>query len=160
VITSVNAKISEKYAALFEEASDILKGFKKCHYFKAGYSFFRKATLEEVEKYKDDSDFKGFIALNDIKNAASFSARYNEFGILYRGLTDSEKELIANDTFHAENEKIEINSLEEYYSWIKTLGDFDVRYLRLPLDEEPFYINTNTRAINIPSAFRSNGIAV
>lgn len=152
MITSVNAKINnEKYNALFEEASDILKGYKKCHYYKDGYNFYYKSSLE---------DGSTFVSLPDVNDAISFSEAYGEYNVLYRALTAEEKKLIDEDGLHAEGEKTEITSLEEYYSWIKTLGGFDIKYLRLPLDEEPFYINANTRAINIPSSFRSNGIAV
>ena len=59
-----------------------------------------------------------------------------------------------------------ITTLEEYFHWIKTLGqkselgDRAKRYTMLPLDEDHFIINANTRAITIPSAFKKNGIAV
>lgn len=61
-----------------------------------------------------------------------------------------------------------ITSLEEYFSWLKTLGniqafedrDFGKKYTILPLDEPHFEINANTRAIQIPNEFKKNGIAV
>lgn len=53
-----------------------------------------------------------------------------------------------------------ITTLEEYFSWLKTLSSINKKYTVLPLDEEYFEINANTRAINIPAAFKKNGIAV
>ena len=53
-----------------------------------------------------------------------------------------------------------ITTLEEYFSWLKTLSRIHKKYTVLPLDEEHFEINANTRAINIPASFKKNGIAV
>ena len=53
-----------------------------------------------------------------------------------------------------------ITTLEEYFSWLRALGRTNRKYTVLPLDEEYFEINANTRAINIPAAFKKNGIAV
>ena len=53
-----------------------------------------------------------------------------------------------------------ITTLEEYFSYIADLNRINKRYTILPLDEEYFEINANTRTIAIPQNFRSNGIAV
>lgn len=65
-----------------------------------------------------------------------------------------------------------ITTLEEYFNWLPDLKSEEVvdadgnksmqptKYTVLPLDEEPFVINANTRAINIPPDFKKNGIAV
>lgn len=53
-----------------------------------------------------------------------------------------------------------ITTLEEYFSWLRNLGNINRKYTVLPLDEEHFEINANTRAINIPASFKKNGIAV
>lgn len=53
-----------------------------------------------------------------------------------------------------------ITTLEEYFSWLRNLSNIDKKYTVLPLDEEHFEINANTRAINIPASFKKNGIAV
>lgn len=53
-----------------------------------------------------------------------------------------------------------ITTLEEYFSWISNLGRINRKYTVLPLDEEHFEINANTRAITIPASFKKNGIAV
>lgn len=53
-----------------------------------------------------------------------------------------------------------ITTLEEYFSWIRNLGTINKKYTVLPLDEDHFEINANTRAINIPASFKKNGVAV
>ena len=54
-----------------------------------------------------------------------------------------------------------ITTLEEYFSWLKTLGDINRKYTVLPLDKDQYFsINANTRAITIPAAFKKNGVAV
>ena len=53
-----------------------------------------------------------------------------------------------------------ITTLEEYFSWLKVLSKFDKKFTRLPIDEECFEINANTRAINIPASFKKNGVAI
>ena len=53
-----------------------------------------------------------------------------------------------------------ITTLEEYFSWIRNLGNINKKYTVLPLDEDHFEINANTRAINIPASFKKNGVAV
>ena len=57
-----------------------------------------------------------------------------------------------------------ISTLEEYFSWLQNLGDEklggDRKYTVLPIDEDHFEINANTRAINIPASFKKNGVAV
>ena len=53
-----------------------------------------------------------------------------------------------------------ITTLEEYFSWLRNLSNIDKKYTVLPLDEDHFEINANTRAINIPASFKKNGVAV
>ena len=61
-----------------------------------------------------------------------------------------------------------ISTLEQYFAYLKTLANLTDtnnpnigRYFtRLPLDEEFFEINANTRKIAIPADFQRNGIAV
>ena len=54
-----------------------------------------------------------------------------------------------------------ITTLEEYFSWLKTLGAINRKYTVLPLDKDKYFsINANTRAITIPADFKKNGVAV
>jgi hypothetical protein len=60
------------------------------------------------------------------------------------------------------NKNVNINSLETYFAHIEDLLELSNgrKYTILPLDEEHFEIDTNTRMIKVPEAFRKNGIAV
>lgn len=85
------------------------------------------------------------------------------------------KELYAKamvDLKELKGEEVNIDSLESYFSKIYDLVNiksestdpkvkkYGRRYTILPLDEEHFEIDTNTRIIKVPEAFRKNGIAV
>ena len=61
---------------------------------------------------------------------------------------------------------LNIDSIEEYFLHLNTIGTYvsqhedKTYFLRLPTDENLFEINANTRVINVPAHFKSNGIAV
>jgi len=54
----------------------------------------------------------------------------------------------------------EITSLEEYFQYIADLKNINPTYTILPIDEEVFKIDANTREIAIPDAFAKNGVSV
>ena len=60
----------------------------------------------------------------------------------------------------AEDNEEYITSLEEYFLHIEELFEANTSFIRLPLDEEPFEIDLNTRQINIPASFKKSGLAV
>ena len=54
-----------------------------------------------------------------------------------------------------------ITSLEQYFFCLEFLREIDDKFVfLLPLDEPVFEIDANSRVINIPAAFKKNGIAV
>lgn len=53
-----------------------------------------------------------------------------------------------------------ISTLEEYFLYLKELANHDVYYTMLPIDEDTFDIDANTRKIAIPESFAKNGIGV
>lgn len=53
-----------------------------------------------------------------------------------------------------------ISTLEEYFCHIADLQAINKKFTVLPLDEELFYFNANTRAIEAPKDFKTNGVAV
>ena len=53
-----------------------------------------------------------------------------------------------------------ITTLEQYFHYIKILSEINKKYTVLPLDEDIFEINANTREITVPKVFKTNGIAV
>lgn len=73
-------------------------------------------------------------------------------------LQDSKGNYILDEK--GEKIKAPISSLQEYFSYIQELSSLDMTYTVLPLDEEPFEIDANTRQITVPEAFKTNGISV
>ena len=49
--------------------------------------------------------------------------------------------------------------MNEYFSQIANLAEIDLKYTILPLDEETFDIDANSRKITIPNSFKS-GVGV
>jgi hypothetical protein len=53
-----------------------------------------------------------------------------------------------------------LTSLEELFMFMRQITRFAPIYTRLPLDEEPFFIDADTRAISVPKSFATNGVSV
>lgn len=53
-----------------------------------------------------------------------------------------------------------LTSLEELFSYMFYITNFAPIYTRLPLDEEPFFIDANARTISVPKDFATNGVSV
>lgn len=54
----------------------------------------------------------------------------------------------------------QISSLNEYFSVIEDLANEDPKFTMLPLDEEPFFIDANSRVINPSPSFPRNVVGV
>ena len=54
----------------------------------------------------------------------------------------------------------DITSLNLYFSYLKSLTNIDKIYTMLPLDENIFEIDANSRTIKVPKDFAENGISV
>ena len=146
MITAIKPGNQDDYKALYEEASDILSGFKRVRTYdsKAPEYFYKTigaTTVEELYKKEDT-----------ITDLLSFSRALAIHKVLY----------VKDDTTKAEefNPLVGITTLEEYFNWLKDLGNANRKYTVLPLDEEHFDINADTRIITIPASFKKNGIAV
>ena len=152
MITAVKAEKVEDYKALFREASDILSGYKRVRtYNKSIVDYYYKnakaTTADEL-----------FVREESITSLTSFASALETYKVLYVKNTDEDgKETGVAPGFEP---MLGITTLEEYFSWLKTLSRIHKKYTVLPLDEEHFEINANTRAINIPASFKKNGIAV
>lgn len=81
------------------------------------------------------------------ENAGRYKALFEEASAALKNIDDGE-------TYD------EIYDLEGYFSVLEQLSNIDIKYTILPLDEEYFKIDANTRTIEVPSSFKKNGIAV
>lgn len=145
MITVVNNTNNELYKALFEEAADILSGYQRVRTYDATETYYQK-------NYDATSADDVFLLDENIVSLATFT----------QALRDREGNVYTKKGEAAEGFEplVGITTLEEYFSWLKVLGNTDKKYTVLPLDEEHFEINANTRAINIPASFKKNGVAV
>jgi hypothetical protein len=81
------------------------------------------------------------ITINE-SNAAQYNAL---FAKAYQAL--NKKGLIRPGAEHADGR---FHSIDEYFAHLEYLYDENITYLMMPLDETPFVINANTRAISAP----------
>ena len=94
----------------------------------------------------------------DTKNQAKYQVLFNKAEFVLKN-ADNLPEGI-------NREEIEIATLNQYFAYLKDLitvssnENIKSYFLRLPLDEELFEINANTRAISVPRNFSSNGVGV
>lgn len=149
MITAIKDSNRELYTNLFAEATDILGGYQKVRTFDASQStYYYKDSNKDFQPYpfKEETDEKR------LEEFANVLANGTNLYIKIEG--------VSPDKFNA---KIGITSLEEYFNWLPDLKERNgkpTKYTILPLDEEHFKIDANTRAINIPNEFKKNGIAV
>lgn len=57
-------------------------------------------------------------------------------------------------------EGFSITTLEEYFQNLEEIANCDTKFLRLPVDEELFDIDLNTRQITVPPTFKKSGLGV
>lgn len=70
------------------------------------------------------------------------------------------EETIGNLTEEEIENIIKISTLNDYFCNIVELTGINPQYVVLPLDEEVFEINANSRAITVPPSFKKNGVGV
>lgn len=149
MITAITAENVNAYKALFEDASDVLSGYKKTITFdtKVSTYFYKDAAATTVEEL-----FKPVE--KEINSLKTFSDELALRGALYVQTPEGCAE--------GYDPMMGITTLEEYFSWLKTLTDHskDRKYTVLPLGEEVFDINANTRAITVPVNYKKNGVGV
>lgn len=141
--------------SLFEEATDFLRGYKKVRTYDAKIDdYFYKndaATTADTLFLKDTS----------VTNAITFSRALETRPLYVRRLNKDGTPAKVPEGY---DPMLKISTLEEYFSWLQNLGDEklggDRKYTILPIDEDHFEINANTRAISIPASFKKNGVAV
>lgn len=123
MIVNINEQNREQYEDLFERVSRVLTGLNK------------SGSGEYIDNDNEKGDGAKYT-LSEETELSQYLANIPE---------DDQKYLIDGDG------NIQINSLIEYFSFLKFLGELHPRFIRLPLDESLFEINLNQRLITIPS---------
>ena len=149
MITSFN-KNSDRYKDLFVKASEVLCGFERTQTYDKEKEYF----------YKDDIN-NSFSSVGKFDTLDKFSKELIERKKLYTKILDKDGNHKKAEGFSLD---LGITSLEEYYNWLPELkrdseGNPTI-FTKLPLDDNHFVINLNTRGITIPDDFKKNGIAV
>lgn len=123
MIVNINERNREQYEDLFERVSRVLTGLNK----------------SGSGEYIDNDNEKGDGAKYTLSEETELSQYLNN-------IPEDDRDYLIND-----DGNIQINSLIEYFSFLKFLGELHPRFIRLPLDESLFEINLNQRLITIPS---------
>lgn len=87
------------------------------------------------------------ITFVDSKNQGLYNTRFEQATAILK----------ANEVINADSE---ITTLEEYFLYLKDLAQLDAYYTMLPVDEETFDIDADSRKITVPASFAKNGIGV
>ena len=74
-----------------------------------------------------------------------------------RYITAEESTPVEGVTYYKAND---ITSLNQYFGYIADLANINPLYTVLPLDEDVFTVDLNTRKIEIPQHFKENGVSV
>lgn len=137
-------KQTKDYGDLFKRASETLRKYNVDHKLisEAGGEPILKTNYVEVEVTEDDYSPNEYYILSDGKY-----------------ILDKRTTFTPNETYYYDASE-RITSLDEYFSYIEDLNIINRRYTILPLDEDPFVIDANTRTITVPKSFRDNGISV
>ena len=135
MITRITKDNRAKYVKLFDKATEALKR-KNSAIYQYEYIPFTKITESDYVVdtfYVFDVDTQDYILSSEPFNV---------------------------ETTYYVREDFAITSLEEYFQNIEELFELDPKLVRLPLDEDPFEIDLDTRQINIPAAFKKSGLGV
>lgn len=157
MITSIKTNNVDAYQALFEDAADILSGYKRVRTYDSTETYYTKNILATTfeEKYPE-IEIGGEDPLLDFANKLKDNVLYVK--LRYDDSHPNAGQLVG--VAEGFDPMVGITSLEEYFAHLEELSEINRKYTILPLDEPHFEINTNTRAIAIPSDFKKNGVAV
>lgn len=111
------------------------------------YSFLYQRATEDLLTHDTD----GNLLSASEKGSAQAAISYQTDPETHEYLRDEDGNIVV---------EADISSLDEYFSHITTLAAISRRYTILPLDEDVFEINANTRVITVPENFAKYGISV
>lgn len=143
MITYVNSNNADKYSFLYSQASQDLRT--------------HDANGREVEMGSANALLQ-FTELSGDKKLTADEYQAGRYYIKnangdYVLCEDSEDKFNPDQVYYQSDD---ITSLDEYFSYIVELNKISKRYTILPLDEEVFEIDANTRTISVPDSFKSH----
>ena len=134
MITQINSVNKDEYDKLFQDALEDLKK-------EAGDNAYELNTHIDADTYEAGGVY--YIKNEETGKFEPSFAEYDE-----------------NENYYECRLPAAISTLPEYFYYLGQLGRINTKYLVLPLDEPYFNINANTRKIEIPKEFSTNGISV
>ena len=149
MITSVNNLNAEEYRVLFAKATEALMNYKEDGEPNNGNYHFT-GFGEDVVKEIPGGEF-GVGSNPEYEKDIFFVLDGGKFVLATEEEADSQKNYY---------QAPDISSLNAYFSNIEALAQIDEKFVMLPLTEELFEINANTREITVPKHFKENGISV
>lgn len=132
MITQITSQNKDEYDKLFEEAVEALK--------KTGNQYELMTNLD-AETFAEGQYF-----IEDPNNSGEYIPAQGSF--------------IAGTNYYQQLLPDTISTLPQYFHYLQQLVDLNTKFVILPLDEEYFEINANSRTIKVPEDFRKNGVGV
>lgn len=169
MITKISESTRERYKILFAQLSTLLMGYVETKTYTVP-----TADVPAVEYYyrEDDNSPTNYVFIQDesITSIETFGQALEKHSLYIKahkansteGWTGEEIGFVDQSTNLSDFSGI--TTVEEYLSWLAQLkdlnSDYVLRFSRMPLTEDCFEIDANTRTISIPADFRKNGIGV
>lgn len=162
MITKITSANADKYRVLFAKATAALRKYDANGFTVGDRDYSGSPVISSEPRYDYvEVDASTFVAgeLFVGEGARTSAAGEVPTHASYRQTEMSEHFDGAKD-YYIEVVDGEITSLEEYFEYIQDLKNISPIYTILPIDEELFEIDANTRKISIPTAFAQNGVSV
>ncbi len=160
MITYLNSRNAQQYYVLFDKATKLLREY--------GDEQFKQAIESDnnYNRYNLTTDTE----VDESKIYYIYNIEDNEYTIVENPVDED----IATYYEASAGADFTISSLNEYFAYLNDILDAVAKkdhgntneandkafFVRLPLDEDVFAINANTRVITVPAAFEANGISV
>lgn len=146
MITFVNKANADKYSFLYSQASQDLRTHD---------ANGNEVPMGSADALLQFTELKGDKAIT--VNEYEPGRYYVKNDDVYTICMDAKEDFNSSQVYYLSDD---ITSLDEYFSYIVELNKISKRYTILPLDEEVFEIDANTRTITVPNSFKTNGISV
>lgn len=153
MITQVTASNKSRYQKLWEDATNDLKIYD------ANGEIAELAGTDPIITERIDSYAKVKVTAETYTPGEFYYiSGYDEDEPVY---VLDEEDFTEGRDYYMQYDGAEISSLNEYFSYIEELSAINAaKYTRLPLDENYFEINANSRTVTIPDDFAKNGVSV
>lgn len=147
MITFVNSSNADSYTLLYSKVTELLRthtdeGYTREEAEALGKEYVPVLTFEKIDLTKDQ--FMGFE--DDLYSDAEGTQKVDKTTV---------DTLYKNTDLLSFYQPETINSLSEFFGHLADISKVEPRYTRLPLDEDFFSVDLDTRKITVPSSLAS-----